>query len=314
MKPFASARAYRDHFRPLLLLELREDLRKGYDERRRDELSARLTLEAPPPVRLRELPAAAGPSRLSSQAEASRSGKLVYEIVVELTAGGLMDLGEMDVVLVGGGRGGTGTSGGGRGSNGGGVGKGGDRWRPELAARLPVLGVVTWREREGSRRQLKLQIAISPLRSLEHGKQGPADGDKAGGAAARMELGGPVELRLRKLGQMTTSYREWKVLHRISDGGEGLNVELLHSLLTAQPTGGDSGGRIAVNKLHEAERKERWLRLVQAVSAWQRMDEDQHRVLRQAADMVFHNRTGFALVQGPPVRAISIPLSPPSLT
>ena len=51
---FASAAAYRDHFAPLLLLELKEELLKGHEERQADApATGRFGLHGAPPSRMR---------------------------------------------------------------------------------------------------------------------------------------------------------------------------------------------------------------------------------------------------------------------
>ena len=171
-----------------------------------------------------------------------------------------------------------------------GGGRGGDRadWRERLCAHLPTVAVVTWREREGSRQQLRVQLHL-PSAEFAQGSGGGGGGVSSGGVSSRgptppppemkttsagAQADGPPSLQLRKLGQLTTALREWLVLHRLGPtvAGEGvIRPELLNDLLRATPTA------VHARERDDWERREKWQRLVTSVSSHQRMDDDQVR-------------------------------------
>ena len=186
------------------------------------------------------------------------------------------DLGEYDVVLLHSRDVRPRASGGGR---------GGDRadWRERLCAHLPTVAVVTWREREGSRQQLRVQLHL-PSAEFAQGSGGGGGGVLSRGptppppemktTSAGAQADGPPSLQLRKLGQLTTALREWLVLHRLGPtvAGEGvIRPELLNDLLRATPTA------VHARERDDWERREKWQRLVTSVSSHQRMDDDQVR-------------------------------------
>ena len=172
-----------------------------------------------------------------------------------------------------------------------GGGRGGDRadWRERLCAHLPTVAVVTWREREGSRQQLRVQLHL-PSAEFAQGSGGGGSGVSSRGpissrgptppppemktTSAGAQADGPPSLQLRKLGQLTTALREWLVLHRLGPtvAGEGvIRPELLNDLLRATPTA------VHARERDDWERREKWQRLVTSVSSHQRMDDDQVR-------------------------------------
>ena len=166
-----------------------------------------------------------------------------------------------------------------------GGGRGGDRadWRERLCAHLPTVAVVTWREREGSRQQLRVQLHL-PSAEFAQGSGGGGGGVSSRGptppppemktTSAGAQADGPPSLQLRKLGQLTTALREWLVLHRLGPtvAGEGvIRPELLNDLLRATPTA------VHARERDDWERREKWQRLVTSVSSHQRMDDDQVR-------------------------------------
>lgn len=225
-------------------------------------------------------------------AGATGGGWAAFELVLDVPSA---DLSEHDVVVLSRQRGGRSGGGGG--------------WRERLSELLPTVGIVTWREREGARRQLRLQVAL-PEKDFAH-----SGGERDGRDGGRRSVTPPADsslpahdtstwpsLHVRKLGQLTTATREWLVLHKLvpADGAPdgALRPDLLADLLCAR----SSAVRRRAEREHrdEWERREKWQRLVGSVSSHQRMDEGQIHVLRETASMVYHDRTGFALVQGPP--------------
>ena len=286
---FASAHAYQSHFRPLLLMELREELQRDEPNGRHAAECGAVRWSSEPPRLLQPLigsTATAG-SELSA-------GWSAWEVVIETPA--QFELSDLDVLIV--------TSADSTGATGGGD------WQRRLQSGLPALGVVCWREREVAQhangRKVRLQLAL-PTQLLNAKSLAKAQG--SGG-----------QLRIQKIGSCTSAWREWLVLHRLDSpaGSEGaVNAELLQQLLCAAPAdephgasseGADGGGgaaasadALAGSSAHlKWEKRDVWDRLVRAVCVGERLDEDQQSVLRASADAVFAGRVCFMLVQGPP--------------
>lgn len=305
---FDTVGGYQHHFRPLLLMELREELLKAREERasaRDSQPIGGVRWGAQPP---RVVPP---PPPMIEDDPMHPGGMSCWEVVVEVPLHA--ELSELDVITLSAG-GGTGSAGGGEPS-----------WVHALRAHLPVLGVVCWREREAERdakvKQARVHIALksnalSP-QQLAGAVHQHKTGSTGGGGSAAAAAGGGGALRLQKVGHCTSAWREWHVLHRLEPGGGGsgrgaVRPELLDQLLSAAPaapaasTRADpkkkSGARHprAIAGVDEWSRRDKFDRLIKAVCGCERLDDDQQSVLRHAADSVYHQRIGFSLVQGPP--------------
>ena len=264
MVRFSTAAQYQDHFQPLLLMELREELVKGQEERPVPPVEADVVVSSMPKAQP-ALPAT----------EPLPAGQAAWEVTLRVDA--TTDLGEMDVVIV----------------------KPSKRpwackeWPQQLLQHLPNLGVVVWRERGTSSGSAPVAMRVQMMMPIR------AIGGKATTATAAADTSAPVTVL--KIGQCTSAWREWLVLHKLSGklSGGGIDAELLQRLLSATPSNEPAAAPPPVQGAKWGWR-DKWKRLVRAVCESEALDPDQRSVLRETSDLVYNSRCCFSLVQGPP--------------
>ena len=326
---FVSAADYRARFKPLLLMELREDLVKSKEENRFPPVTVDWGANTPRHVQHH---AAAAATPLDDDSDPlAQSGMAAWEITIGLEVDPKYDIHELDVLIL---YPPSGSRGGGNHNQPQHQQKQHMSWEDELIGLLPALAVVTRREREehgASHRQLRLMFSVSSsaLHSLRGGGGGKAN---ASGGCSHRQLpkpDGSSSMRAQKIGQCTSSWREWFVLHRLDPSASRgvVRPELLEQLLSAVPstalTAGGSSSAAGSSMRREIlsgnpddfppdapssgrhwKRREKWDRLVNAVCGkdknHRRLDKDQSAVLKKTSDLVFDAKIGFSLVQGPP--------------
>ena len=205
---FASADAYRRFFRPLLLLELEEELTRGAEETHRHAPVAAAAAE------LRQLHALSG---------ATACWQLITRAVGDVRT----KLRDLDIVRVAVADGFSPPSG----SDG--------RWLAQLPKLLPLTAVVRRADHEG--RQITLHLAL-PQSAVAGFQQKAAAGDGSaaagrGGAGG----GGAAQLRLTRMGSCTSAWREWEALHQLH---AKLEPPLLRCLLSATAADGADGAAL----------------------------------------------------------------------
>ena len=257
---FASADAYRRFFRPLLLLELEEELTRGAEETHRHDAPVAAT-----PAELRQLHALGGATAC-------------WQLITRAAGDVRTKLRDLDIVRVAVADGFSPPSG----SDG--------RWLAQLPKLLPLTAVVRRADHEG--RQITLHLAL-PQSAVAGSQQKAAAGDGSaaagrGGAGG----GGAAQLRLTRMGSCTSAWREWEALHQLH---AKLEPPLLRCLLSATAADGADGAAFGSDS-RWAKRERHMQRLYRESS----LDEDQRAALARVARCAHDRSPGFELVQGPP--------------